>query len=202
MYFPANMTFQYFFFDTYPGYFLQVLPLVIIVGLICLILQCKKSKATDGRITGDAVLTALFAAYLTGLIALTVFLDLIQDTWYLLLYHQNVYDFGNFFALDFNLVPDFWHHFNGESIGNVIMFFPFGILYPAVRRNTGFQHILKSGISCVVAIELLQLICGRAFDINDVILNTIGVFFGSSVFFLARKILKMKQRIHEGGPDE
>ena len=24
MYFPEDMTFQYFFFDTYPGYFLQV----------------------------------------------------------------------------------------------------------------------------------------------------------------------------------
>ena len=34
MYFPSDMTFQYFFFDTYPGYFLQVLPIALIVGII------------------------------------------------------------------------------------------------------------------------------------------------------------------------
>ena len=34
MYFPSNMTFQYFFFDTYPGYFLQALPIALIAGII------------------------------------------------------------------------------------------------------------------------------------------------------------------------
>ena len=32
MYFPSDMNFQYFFFDTYPGYFLQALPVALIAG--------------------------------------------------------------------------------------------------------------------------------------------------------------------------
>ncbi len=34
MYFPEGMTFQYFFFDTYPGYFLQALPIALAAGAI------------------------------------------------------------------------------------------------------------------------------------------------------------------------
>ena len=32
MYFPENMTAAYFFFDTYPGYFLQALPIALLIG--------------------------------------------------------------------------------------------------------------------------------------------------------------------------
>lgn len=34
MFFPNNMNFQYFFFDTYPGYFLQMLPFALLVGAV------------------------------------------------------------------------------------------------------------------------------------------------------------------------
>ncbi len=34
MYFPEEMTFQYFFFDTYVGYFLQALPFSLLTGLL------------------------------------------------------------------------------------------------------------------------------------------------------------------------
>lgn len=32
MYFPEDMNFQYFFFDTYIGYFLQALPIALVAG--------------------------------------------------------------------------------------------------------------------------------------------------------------------------
>ena len=32
MYIPENMTAAYFFFDTYPGYFLQALPIALLIG--------------------------------------------------------------------------------------------------------------------------------------------------------------------------
>ena len=34
MYFPENMNFQYFFFATYIGYFLEALPFALIAGTI------------------------------------------------------------------------------------------------------------------------------------------------------------------------
>ncbi len=34
MYFPSDMNFQYFFFSTYPGFFLQGLPIALMAGII------------------------------------------------------------------------------------------------------------------------------------------------------------------------
>ena len=44
MYFPENMTFQYFFFNTYIGYFLQVFIIVLIASAVCLIVKIKKNN--------------------------------------------------------------------------------------------------------------------------------------------------------------
>ena len=46
MYFPSDMTFQYFFFDTYIGYFLQALPIALLIGTIYGIVRYRKDKAT------------------------------------------------------------------------------------------------------------------------------------------------------------
>lgn len=43
MYFPQDMNFQYFFFSTYPGYFLQALPFALTAGIIYIVYQ-KKGK--------------------------------------------------------------------------------------------------------------------------------------------------------------
>ena len=34
MYLPTDVTFQYFFFDTYYGYFLQALPIALLAGIV------------------------------------------------------------------------------------------------------------------------------------------------------------------------
>ena len=46
MHFPEDMNFQYFFFDTYIGYFLQALPIALIVGAIFGIIRFRKDKET------------------------------------------------------------------------------------------------------------------------------------------------------------
>ena len=47
MSFPNDMTFQYFFFDTYVGYFLQALPISILVSIIYWFIKLKKDKETS-----------------------------------------------------------------------------------------------------------------------------------------------------------
>lgn len=44
MYFPESMNFQYFFFDTYIGYFLEALPFALIAGTIYGIIRFVKDK--------------------------------------------------------------------------------------------------------------------------------------------------------------
>ena len=67
MYFPQDMNFQYFFFSTYPGYFLQALPFALTAVIIYIVYQ-KKGKRQSS--IGKMVLPSLFVCYMTGLLCL------------------------------------------------------------------------------------------------------------------------------------
>lgn len=41
----------------------------------------------------------------------------------------------NWFNGDFNFTLDFINRVNGETIGNILMFLPFGILYPLSQKK-------------------------------------------------------------------
>lgn len=123
MYFPSDMTFQYFFFDTYPGYFLQVLPIALIAGIIYGVVKCRNERSTP---FWQKALSALFVCYVTGLICLVCLFDVIGDLWYRLLYHMDSGRIIRFFEFswDANFIPDFFTHMDGEMIANVILFLP------------------------------------------------------------------------------
>ena len=102
-------------------------------------------------------------------------------------------DSGNaprFFDLTFNLLPNFWHHINSEVVGNLIMFIPFGILYSLAKRKPSIKNTILAGFICTLVIEIMQPVFGRAFDINDVILNTAGVVIGTMIYFVGAKVLR------------
>ncbi|WP_373430782.1 VanZ family protein [Streptomyces sp. B3I8] len=65
--------------------------------------------------------------------------------------------------------------------GNVLLGVPFGVLLPVLSPGT--RHLLRVLLVTalvMLAVELVQgaLITGRAFDIDDVILNTTGALIG------------------------
>ncbi|MFI8522387.1 VanZ family protein [Streptomyces sp. NPDC085481] len=65
--------------------------------------------------------------------------------------------------------------------GNVVLGVPFGILLPLLARRT--RGLVRVGLVTVVTmliVELIQgaLITGRAFDIDDVLLNISGALIG------------------------
>jgi glycopeptide antibiotics resistance protein len=67
--------------------------------------------------------------------------------------------------------------------GNVLLFFPLGILIPLVWRRNRFWSAMLIAIALSVTIEVLQYFSRawgsyRSADINDVILNTFGAFLG------------------------
>lgn len=65
------MTFQYFFFDTVAGYFLQALPFALAAGVWYALRLHKKEPALPG---GRVVLRSLFPCYFAGLLVFTIFL--------------------------------------------------------------------------------------------------------------------------------
>ena len=181
------MTFQYFFFDTYPGYFVEALPLAVIIATVYGVIRFRKDKTTP---TLRKVFSCLFVCYIVGLVELVLLLDVMRYVWFLILYHMDGGNAPRFFDLTFNLIPDFWHHINSEVIGNLIMFIPFGILYPLARKKANIKNSILTGFLCTLVIEILQPVFGRAFDINDVLLNTVGVVVGAMICFIGSKVFR------------
>ncbi|MFJ6247281.1 MULTISPECIES: VanZ family protein [unclassified Streptomyces] len=65
--------------------------------------------------------------------------------------------------------------------GNVLLGVPFGVLLPLLSRRTrGLVRVALLTVATMLLVELVQgaLITGRAFDIDDVMLNTTGALLG------------------------
>ncbi|GAB2980213.1 hypothetical protein GCM10023080_052400 [Streptomyces pseudoechinosporeus] len=65
--------------------------------------------------------------------------------------------------------------------GNLLLGVPFGILLPVVLpRARGILRVLALTAAVMLLVELVQgaLVTGRAFDIDDVLLNTTGAMVG------------------------
>ncbi|MDE6627578.1 MAG: VanZ family protein, partial [Lachnospiraceae bacterium] len=71
-------------------------------------------------------------------------------------------------------------------LGNICLFVPFGFLFPMVfDKFSKIQITLLFGILLSVFIEIMQFFIERSSDIDDTILNCIGVFLG----YMCYKIL-------------
>lgn len=130
MYFPENMTAAYFFFDTYPGYFLQALPIALLIGGLWAFRLRKTALPLPERLR-----SVLFACYLTGLFCLTLFQPVIAELYRLLfgLPSAGLHWSVNF---SFRLSLDFHRRFDSENLFNLLMFLPFGFLCPGNRTGS------------------------------------------------------------------
>ena len=75
-------------------------------------------------------------------------------------------------------------------IGNIAMFIPVGIVWPVCfPKLNDIKKTVIAGIGLILFIELTQLLCPtRHTDIDDVILNTAGVFIGACIIFAVRRV--------------
>lgn len=49
------------------------------------------------------------------------------------------------------------------------------------------------GILFILIIEILQPVFGRSFDINDIILNSLGILVSTTIFTIIKNIIKRLQ---------
>lgn len=70
-----------------------------------------------------------------------------------------------------------------EYIYNIVLFLPFGVLlplnFPKINR---IYKVVALAFCCTLFIELVQRLIGRAFDVNDIVANTLGGLAGACVF--------------------
>ncbi|WP_445490677.1 VanZ family protein [Niallia sp. 03133] len=84
--------------------------------------------------------------------------------------------------------PFFWMLY---TIGNILMFVPFGFLFPAIyKRRFKMIVTIMAAALCSLSIELTQyyFTMDRAADIDDLILNILGAICGYLFFSLTKKI--------------
>ena len=88
-------------------------------------------------------------------------------------------------------------------VGNLILLFPLGIIMPILwnKFSNGFRVIVFA-FSISLSIEVLQLLSsyigniGRIFDIDDILLNTIGALIGYIIYkkFIMNKLNLFKNK--------
>ncbi len=75
-------------------------------------------------------------------------------------------------------------------LGNIIMFIPIGFFIPLLI-NISNKKVILIGFSISFLIEIIQLFLERGTDIDDLILNTFGVFIGLLIY---KTLLKRKNK--------
>lgn len=76
--------------------------------------------------------------------------------------------------------------------GNIIAFVPFGMLLRWARnKNTTFWQALLYSLMFTLAIEISQYITKLGvFDIDDIIMNTLGGIIGYCIYYVTAKLLR------------
>ncbi|MEU1348951.1 VanZ family protein [Streptomyces sp. NPDC005786] len=88
-----------------------------------------------------------------------------------------------------------------QAGGNLVLGMPFGVLLPfLVPRRLRMIRMVLLTVLVIVVVELVQgaLVPGRAFDIDDVILNTAGALLG---YLLLGRRLSHRYHVLAAGPE-
>ena len=188
------------------GYFLQAVPITLIVGLIYVISRVVFIKKNKFKVIWmNEIMKLLFVCYLTGLISLVIlpsnfwllFFDGVFLGWWDALFP--IFRFGGY-----NLVPSLIKAMSGDLvigswvktmlIWNIAMFLPLGFLLPFVIEKVNRKNIFTAAIVVPLGVEIFQLIFGRSFDVDDLICNFIGIVVG---FFVGITIRQHHERRSE-----
>ena len=73
-------------------------------------------------------------------------------------------------------------------LGNIVMFLPIGFFAALLWREVTWKRILLIGFLTTLFIECWQLLIGRSFDVDDLLLNTLGVLLGGLLCHALRRL--------------
>lgn len=81
-------------------------------------------------------------------------------------------------------------------VGNVVGFIPLGFLPPFLfQHKTRIPRTIVFGFFVTLFIEITQLLTGIGeFDVDDILLNSLGVILGRALFALGRNYKRKKSK--------
>lgn len=173
------------------AYIFALTPIYIILRYFYL--KVTKSKISIKR----EILLGLFSMYFIGLLSQTIipvwkygffngkfFLDVFinnKKSINLIPFHT-MYQY----IFTFNKNVDSWNQVSILNLAaNATLFIPFGFFIPILFKSLkSIKKIIIMGFLTSCIIEIIQYFIGRSADIDDVILNVIGVVIGYFIFAL------------------
>lgn len=149
------------------------------------------------------ILSLLFLGYLCLVIKLFIFkypfcqLKTIMDTWEkgVILEGLDTANFTLFKTIKMYIHYSYKLNSFENLVGNVMVFVPFGYLLPFVReKKTTILTVLFYAFMFSFGIELFQLFSAfGAFDVDDLLLNSIGGLLGYLILVVNKKIFDLKE---------
>lgn len=173
--------------------FLQVVPITLLVGVIYAVYRYVHIRRHGNIVNwGTEIMRWLFVCYLTGLVNLI----LVPANLWMYIWTNICIGYSHseitFFSSEFNLVPTVFKLIAGElTIGrwvlkmliyNFLMFVPFGFFLPFVSEKINNRSVWKVAVIVPIVVEAIQPIVGRSFDVDDLIMNFVGIVAG---YFIA-----------------
>lgn len=73
-------------------------------------------------------------------------------------------------------------------LGNMLMFLPYGFFVSYYLKNEKSWLTLILTLIASFAIELVQMVIGRVFDIDDILLNLLGGYLGFLIYYWLGKL--------------
>lgn len=186
------------------GMFLQVVPTTLLVGIFYAFWRVIEVRRKGLQVNCyQEIIRWLFVCYLTGLINLIL---VPRNLWsHIFFFLKNGYLAGGLdpmFSGSINLIPTFIKCLMGEYTigrwvremlaGNLLMFVPLGFFLPLVSARVKSRNILKIAVTIPIAAEVIQLVIGRNFDVDDLLMNFAGIILGYILLTVVYNIRKVK----------
>ena len=151
---------------------------------ICLVLLPWRRKRLRrlNLVSGPAreIILALFWMFAGAMALLTLtprwVVSSLQDVWNGYRWNAGEYPYFSPGTINLQLFRTLYDPF--IFIGNAALFLPFGFSVPLLWRRFGWRKAAALGAGITVFVETCQLAVGRAFDVDDLMLNALGVLAG------------------------
>lgn len=150
-----------------------------------------KNKKEEHRLV---LAWTLFIVYMVFLMYFLFFAEIMGRTYIDRDYHYNLTPFREIRRFIVYRRTLGWFAVLSNLLGNVLAFVPFGMILPMLTTKCrNFFHIVLLGFDFSLFVETIQLISKvGSFDVDDLILNTLGAALGYLAYRLIRRYFRRK----------
>ncbi len=71
---------------------------------------------------------------------------------------------------------------------NVLLFLPFGLLFPFIYKKATLARVTLIGLSLSLVVEIAQIFIGRDSDIDDLLCNVVGTIVGYIIYTIIKRV--------------